>query len=78
MADITTEAEFNAAPVGTVMRDRNKDVWVKDRPRGAEQNGVVGTFSASWIAYPAEILDASTDDTSTLRQPPDIRSEEAR
>jgi hypothetical protein len=58
---IATEEEFIAAPIGTVMRDRNGDVFTKVRERGAEQNDVAGLWGPTWVAYPAEVLRTSSD-----------------
>lgn len=61
MADqIRDEIAFTAAPVGTVMRDRQGDVWVKKTERGAEQNGETGLWGPTWVAYPAVVLVPAT------------------
>lgn len=54
--NIETEAEFIAAPIGTVMRDRNGDVFIKVRERGAEMSGIGGIWGPTWVAYPAEVM----------------------
>ena len=55
-AQINTEQNFIDAPIGTVMRDRNKDVFTKTSERGAEMNGAVGAWGPTWVAYPADVL----------------------
>lgn len=60
---VTTEAEFIAAPIGTVLRDRMGDVFVKTHERGAVQTNVVGIWGPTWVAYPAAALVPTSPDT---------------
>ena len=53
---ITTEAEANALPVGSIIRDNMGDVRLKVSDRGWEQSGVVGWRGPTWVAFPAEVL----------------------
>jgi hypothetical protein len=60
VTDIRTEAEFMAAPVGTVMRDRNGDVFEKATERGAWQTNLEGLWGPTWVAYPAAVLERTS------------------
>jgi hypothetical protein len=55
---ITTEAEANAAEIGTVVRDGMGDVHEKVSQTGWEQPGLVGAWGPTWIAYPAVVLES--------------------
>lgn len=65
MAELKDIDEASAADVGTVVRDRQGDVFEKVQEGGWYQSGAVGVWSANWIAYPARVLaETSEPDTS--------------
>ncbi|WOF23827.1 hypothetical protein N8K70_03865 [Microbacterium betulae] len=53
---ITSEAEADALPVGSIIRDHMGDARQKVSGRGWEQAGVAGRWGPTWIAFPATVL----------------------
>lgn len=63
---VHTEAEADALPVGSIIRDNMHDARVKVTERGWEQSGERGKWSASWIAFPARVLFVPRDYDAAL------------
>lgn len=63
---VHSEAEANALPDGSIIRDNMNDARVKVGPRAWEQSGVSGKWSASWIAFPARIIYVPRDYDAAL------------
>jgi hypothetical protein len=53
---ITTEAEANALPWGTIIRDNMGSARKKVSDRGWECSGVSGQWGPTWVAFPATVL----------------------
>ncbi|MEZ3156877.1 hypothetical protein AB1K56_08080 [Microbacterium sp. BWR-S6Y] len=63
---VRTEAEANALPVGSIIRDNMHDARVKVSERGWEQSGTSGRWGPTWIAFPARVLFVPRDFDAAL------------
>lgn len=58
---ISTEAEANALPAGSVVLDNMGDVQKKLTMRAWEIGGAEGAWGVTWVAFPARILHIPTE-----------------
>ncbi|WP_295792034.1 hypothetical protein [uncultured Microbacterium sp.] len=63
---VHTEAEADALPVGSIIRDNMHDARVKVTERAWEQSGERGKWTASWIAFPARVIYVPRDYDAAL------------
>jgi len=63
---VHTEAEANALPDQSIIRDNMGDARVKVGPHAWEQSGERGKWSESWIAFPARVIYVPRDYDAAL------------